>query len=548
MSKGLATLAGVILIAGFLVVPRALAAPAEVLVQGAPMAGAANGMFFDLDDNLYVANVFGQSISKLDPETGEILDRLGPAEGVFAADDLTFDSVGTLFWTDPFLGLVMRRDPGGPSSLVADGFPSANPITIGDDGRLFFAQCFDAGPNGIYEADPTGAVVPIPIRTGDPGCASNGMDWWDGVLYSPRWYEGRIVTVDINTGNLTDVTTDWGIPTALKFNSLGELHAVNQGNGELVRIDVATGDREVLAVFPYGWSDNLAFDSNDRLFVSSATEGTVLEVLPDGSLRTVSPGGMTVPMGMALIDGTVYTAEPQTIRGFDARTGDPVSEIRSAAGIGPGLFTTSVSSVGDHLVLMSILTSQLLIWDTKTDSPVLDTFDFILPLDAEPFEGDLLVAELGTGSVVRAELPDLTVRETIASGFIFVAGLAVDDDDAYVSDAVLGTVFQIIRGGEVLAEPLPVATGLAGPEGIALRSGGNRLLVVEGATSSLKEIHLRSGTVKTIATDLGFQPPFLPTLPTHWFNDVEVGSDGAMYVNSDGANVIYKLRSHGNAE
>jgi DNA-binding beta-propeller fold protein YncE len=159
-----------------------------------------------------------------------------------------------------------------------------------------------------------------------------------------------------------------------------------------------------------------------------------------------------------------------------------------------------------------------------------------------------LVAELGTGSVVRAELPDLAVRETIASGFIFVAGLAVDEDDAYVSDAVLGTVFQIIRDGEVLAAPEPVATGLAGPEGIALRSGGNNLLVVEGATSSLKEINLRSGVVKTIATDLGFQPPFIPILPTHWFNDVDVDATGAMYVNSDGDNVIYKIRSHGNED
>jgi sugar lactone lactonase YvrE len=520
----------------------------EVLVQGAPMAGGANGIFFDPDDNLHVANVLGQTISKVDPETGEVLQRLGRAEGVLSADDLTFAPDGTLFWTDPLVGLVMRRDPGGPSSMVAAGFPSANPITLSDDeGRLFFAQCFEAGSNGLFEADPTGATEPRPIRTGDLGCASNGMDSWDGVLYSPRWFEGRIVTVDIETGDLTNVTTDWGVPTAVKFNSQGELHAVNQGNGELVRIDLSTGDREVLAVFPVGWSDNLAFDSEDRLFVSSATDGTILEVLPDGSLRTVSPGGMIGPLGIGLIDDTVYVGELQALRGFDTRTGDPVSVSRSVFGIGPALATLSVSSVGDKVIMMSFSTGQLLIWDPATDSPVLETF-FALPWDAEPFRGDLLVAELGTGSVVRAELPDLAVRETIASGLIFPAGLATNGDDAYVSDAVLGTVFQFIRGGEVLPVPEPVATGLAGPEGIALRSGGNRLLVVEGATSSLKEIHLQSGTVKTIATDLGFQPPFLPTLPAHLFNDVDVDSTGAMYVNSDGDNVIYKIRSHGNAD
>ena len=143
---------------------------------------------------------------------------------------------------------------------------------------------------------------------------------------------------------------------------------------------------------------------------------------------------------------------------------------------------------------------------------------------------------------------DLDDRETIASGFYFPAGLAVYEDNAYVSDTVLGAVFQIMRDGEVLAIPEMVATGLAGPEGIALRSDGNKLLVVEGATSSLKEIHLQSGKVKTIANELGFQPSVGPDLPAQWFNDVDIDADGAMYVNADGANVIYKLNSHGNVK
>ena len=73
------------------------------------------------------------------------------------------------------------------------------------------------------------------------------------------------------------------------------------------------------------------------------------------------------------------------------------------------------------------------------------------------------------------------------------------------------------------------------------RSGGNRLLVVEGATNSLKDIHLKSGKVKTIGRDLGFQQavPGLP--PTAFINDVEVGPNGTVYVNSDGANVIFQI-------
>ena len=75
-----------------------------------------------------------------------------------------------------------------------------------------------------------------------------------------------------------------------------------------------------------------------------------------------------------------------------------------------------------------------------------------------------------------------------------------------MADAVAGVVYQIIREGAVLPAPDPVAIGLNSPEGLALRSGGNRLLVVEGGTSTLKEIHLRSGKIKTIARDLGYRP------------------------------------------
>jgi sugar lactone lactonase YvrE len=239
--------------------------------------------------------------------------------------------------------------------------------------------------------------------------------------------------------------------------------------------------------------------------------------------------------------------EPQTFRGFDTHTGAAVSVTRSAYGIGPALFTTAVSSVGDYLVLLSITTGQVLLWEPSAALPVAQAF-FAAPVDAESFGGDLLISEAGSGSVVRASLSDLNDYETIATGFYFPAGLAVHSGNAYVSDTLQGAVFQIIRDGEVLAAPEMVADGLAGPEGIALWADGNKLLVVEGATSTLKEINLRSGKVKTIADNLGFQTPLDPGLPAHWFNDVDVDSEDAMYVNSDGANVIYKLKSHGNVK
>jgi sugar lactone lactonase YvrE len=529
----------------------AMAQAARVLVQGAPLVGGANGMFFDGNDDLYVANVFGQTISRIDPETGVILEQLGAADLVLFADDVTVGADGSLYWTDPAVGTLFRRLPGGPSFPLTPfvAFDGANPLTLSDDGRLFFAQCYVAPPEtvGIFEVDPDGSQFTSDVRTGDFGCASNAMDWWDGALYSPRVFEGRVVRVDIDTGDLTDVSTGWGVPIAVKFNSLGELHAANQGNGEVVRIDLDDPDlannREVLAQLPVGWIDNIAFDENDRLFVSSFSDGTVVEVLPGGGLRTVSPGGLIVPMGLAILGDTIYTGNPATLSGFDTRSGEPVSLTRSVFGIGPLPAATSVAAWNDHVVVMSGISGDLVVWDPDSQTPVLGT-QFALPLDAQPFQGDLIVSESGTGNIVRASGADLSVREVLTT-VTLAGGLAATEDDLYASDAGLGVVLQIVEDGQLLDPPRTVASGFVLPEGLALRSAGNNLLVVDGGAQTLVEVNLQSGNVKTIASDLGFQTPIPGVTPIGWFNDVEVDATGAMYVSADRANAIYKLRSHG---
>jgi sugar lactone lactonase YvrE len=373
------------------------------------------------------------------------------------------------------------------------------------------------------------------------------MDWWDGALYSPRVFEGRVVEVDIDTGALTNVTVGWGVPIAVKFDSQGNLYAANQGNGEVVRIDLDNPDlannRELLAQLPVGWLDNLALDENDRLFVSSFSDGAVLEVLPGGELRTVSPGGLIVPMGLAILEDTIYTSNPATLSGFDTKTGEEVSLIRSVFGFGPLPPATGLAAWNGDVVVMSSISGDLVVWDPETQTVVLGT-QFALPIDAQPFQGDLIVSESGTGNVVRASGPGLAVREVLAT-MTLAGGLAATEDDLYVSDAGLGEVLQIIADGELLGPPRTVASGFMLPEGLALRSAGNNLLVVDGGEQTLVEVNLESGNVKTIATDLGFQTPIPGVAPLGWFNDVEVDATGAIYVNGDRANVIHKLRSHG---
>ena len=385
-------------------------------------------------------------------------------------------------------------------------------MTVSDDGtRLFFAQCYGAGPNGVYQRVLATGVT-TPILQGIPGCASNAMDYRDeplskdGALYSPRPFEGKVVRVDLATKEVSDVTTGWGVPIAVKFDSQGRLYAANMGNGELVRIDLTNPDtatnREVIARLPVGWFDNFAFDKDDRLYISSGSEATVLEVLPGGKFRTVSPGGFSVAMGLTVLDGTVYTVQPGALFGYNAKTGAEQSTVRSVFGIGPLPAPTTVTTWGDQLVLMSVFTGALMLWDPVTQAPTL-LANFKQPVDATAFRGDLIVTEAATGNVVRASGPGLDDREVIATMF-GAAGLAATEDDVYVGNAATGKVLQIIADGKVLATPVTVAKGLVSPEGLDLRSNGTKLLVVDGAANTLSEVNLISGKMKTLATDLDF--------------------------------------------
>ena len=130
-------------------------------------------------------------------------------------------------------------------------------------------------------------------------------------------------------------------------------------------------------------------------------------------------------------------------------------------------------------------------------------YDFAVPLNAVRFQGDLVVVEAGTSSVVRADGADPTQRETIASDLTLPAGLATDGENLWVSDRATGNVWQIAADGDVLPEPQLIAEGLDQPEGMALAPDG-RLLVTETGTGRLLAIELATGAVSTVAAGFGF--------------------------------------------
>jgi hypothetical protein len=435
-------------------------------------------------------------------------------------------------------------EPIGPPEALVDffGLNSANPLTLNDDEtRLWAAGCYGGDPgNSFVEVDLNGAGIINVLRENIPGCASNGMSWHDGFLYAPQPFTGEILRLDPELGadQVPEViTSGFAVPIGTAFDSEGVLHSLAQGVGEVVTIDIdnpGPDNRTVIAEIPVGWADNIAISDDDRVFISSASDSTIVEVLPGGALRTVVPGQFELPGGVAVIGNTLYTANLGQVIGWNRKTREQTSIFRAA--FGTTLFppTTSVVAWGENLLVMSALSGQVMIWDPVANTPVTQNV-LASPTDAQPFGDGLLVTQ-GTpsGEIVRMSA-DLSETEVIAS-VPGATGLARRGNDVYLSDNNDGEVLRIIHNGEVLATPDVVFTGLDAPEGIDIK--GNTMYVVEAGAQQLTSIDMKTGARATIATDLGLMVPTLFAIG--WFNDVTVAGHD-IYVNADRRNVIYEF-------
>ena len=205
---------------------KAAAPAAKVIARGTPMHGA-NGLYFDKNDRLYIASFHGREIIVMDPDSGKILDRIGPDRGVDTPDDLTFGPDGSLYWTALGTGEVGKLTPDGKKVTVAKGLPGANPITFSDDGRLFMARCFMGA--GLYELDPSGVKPPRPID--EKLVNFNGFDFGpDGKLYGPIFTGGKLIAVDVDSGAMRTVAEGFKMPAAAKFDAQGRLFVARPGS------------------------------------------------------------------------------------------------------------------------------------------------------------------------------------------------------------------------------------------------------------------------------------------------------------------------------
>jgi sugar lactone lactonase YvrE len=494
----------------------------------------ANGLYVGPDGNVYAASVTGDEITVQDPDTGEILDRIGPERGVHGPDDVFITDDGTIYWTEILAGNVGMLKPDGTfkTQQVA---PGVNPITMSDDGRLFVARVFLG--DGLYELDPE--LVEPPKIVIEDLVAMNGMDFGpDGMLYGPLFFGGAVARVDVDAETPTaEIVADgFRIPSAVKFDSNGALHVVDIAEGQILKIDLESGDREVVMDIE-GTLDNMAFDANDRIFTAASSDGQVLSLDENGEVRALNEAGFSGPSGITVApNGMVWAiADAFSIRGFGEGVEPEISfyDRNDPPGTAPGSAFT-VAADGDNLITTSWFGNSVQVFDPATGEVLEDVRTLAGPLNAIR-HGEQLIASQG-GLPDGNNVVDVATGEVLLDGLALPLGLASDGDTLYVSDWGLGTVFAVPSDGE----PAPLATELAFPEGLAL--DGDRLLVVEEGLDRVAAIDLATGAVTPVieGLDLGGRP--VPgTFPHGHFNGVAVGPDGSIYVSADGSNSVTRF-------
>jgi sugar lactone lactonase YvrE len=520
----------------------------QFLVPGSWFHGV-HGLAFNKDDQLFAGSVIGQTIYRVQVDSGEVDRVIDPPTGM--ADDIAFADDGTMAWTAFLMGKVYIRKPNGKTIEVANGMAGPNSIAFGKDGRLFVSEVFLG--DALYEIDLKNVdkpdFKPFPRaelrRIAEKMGGLNGFEIHkdDGFLYGPLWFKGQIVKINLETGAIEVIAEGFKTPAAANIDpqNRDNVYVVDAGTGGVWSVSLTSKAKKLVASLKPGL-DNLAFDSRGRLFVTSMTDnGIYLVDKQTGAHRTIVEGKLAIPSDLAVVSeggkDTVHVADVFSYRTVDGQSG-AVADVLRVHG-DTHAYPIGISIGPKHVLLTSWFSNTVEKIDRKTNKLVATLGDFAAPVDAlETADGTIYVAELASANLVKVS-PDGKTRSTVVKELRGPVALAQGPGNLiYVTEISAGAVSQIdvMTGARKV-----VADGLAGPEGIDVGPDG-LLYVAEVGQKRVVAIEPATGTKTVIASNLdiglatypGGPPALVPT-------GVAVGRTGTVYVSSDIRNALYKL-------
>ena len=159
---------------------------------------------------------------------------------------------------------------------------------------------------------------------------------------------------------MTEIADGFKVPAAVNMDSRGRLYVVDFQDGSVTRMNLETGDREVIAELEPPL-DNLAINSRDEIYVSNPATNTITAIDPD-TVRHASSRAETsarrAESTIAQIDGrtVVLVADFWGNRYFDAETGERTM-LPSPQGVTASASLASPPTIGTgvHLAVRTLI-------------------------------------------------------------------------------------------------------------------------------------------------------------------------------------------------
>ena len=508
--------------------------------SGGP-AGSVTGIDFNrfvADGKLYGVSTVDGKIFVLDAATGDTVYVAGPAGLVIGPDDLAVGSDGYVYYTDTLGGFVGRLDPATDATVRLASLPLVNSIRFSTDGtRLFAGQCFLQPPftNGLYEIDfqHPGAAPQLITDSFGLFCSLNSFDYHDDHIYGPQVITGQIFRVDPNTGT-KDIVVNSGTlinPSAVEFDSQGRLWVIDSAVNKLYRVDhpELNGQIPVLVSTLPGGSgvDNIAIDqtNGDRIHVSSGADGYIIMIDPNtgGVIDYLKTGGPVLPTGIAITsDGKTFLGDYLSLRTVNVPNHKIVASTTNHIDLaGQSIIRPlMVAPFGTNVIVTDWFARRIQLWDPTNGVPLalIAPAPGNTPLNAIAYQGGILSAEFNTSPFLTSTLvantgPGFQTKTTLLPSLPFAAvtGLATNGTDVWFADWVSGTIRRFDG-----ATTTVVAFGLSQPEGIALDTDGQHLLVMEVGARRLVSVDLLGTPGANVATvednlDVGYTNGFAPS-------------------------------------